>query len=348
MTLERDVEWLLDARQPAVRYRTLTELLRRPDGDREVRAARAAILRRGWAAEILAERTDSDGWADGSSPYRPKYTSTHWKMLVLSDLGVTRDDPKVRDACEFWMRGFAARGGALGGNSTGTPHYCIAANMARALLRFGYGDDARVRRTLDWLVETADPKGGWSCFGHGRNLDSWEAMSAFAAYPRSKWTTEMAACVERAAEFYLGRELHREGARYAPWYRFHYPVHYYYDLLVGLDFLTALGYATDPRLAFAIGTLRAKRRRDGRWNLDAVHPDVEGRLARWMKDHPAQRPIPWSLERPGAPSRMITLQARLVLSRLTPEGSAGLPGSGAPSTDRPRPAVTPRVRPGQP
>ena len=62
----------------------------------------------------------------------------------------------------------------------------------------------------------------------------------------------MTECVERAAEFYLDRELHRQGARYDPWYRFHDPVHYYYDLLVGLDLLTALGFGSDPRLRYAL------------------------------------------------------------------------------------------------
>jgi hypothetical protein len=43
--------------------------------------------------------------------------------------------------------------------------------------------------------------------------------------------------VELGAEFYL--ELHKQGAHYPPWYRFHYPPDYY-DFLVGLDFMTAL------------------------------------------------------------------------------------------------------------
>jgi hypothetical protein len=188
--------------------------------------------------------------------------------------------------------------------------------MARALIRFGYEDDPRVRRTLEWLVEIANPKGGWSCVVLGRNLDSWEALSAFAVYPRSKWTAGMKSCVEKGAEFYLERELHRQGSRYAPWYRFHYPAHYYYDLLVGLDFMTALGYASDPRLRFALRILRNKQRSDGRWILDALHPDVEGSVGRWYRKHPKQRPIPWGLETPGKPSKMITFNALQVLARV--------------------------------
>ncbi|MCI4336429.1 MAG: hypothetical protein L3K17_04435 [Thermoplasmata archaeon] len=313
------IDWLLEEDQPAIRYRTLTELLGRTAADLEVRQAHSRIPHHGWAAEILAERQPSGLWADGASQYTPKYTSTHWRMLVLSDLGLTRTDPTIRVVCERWMKGFAAKNGGLGGNSQGTPHYCVGANMARALIRFGYADHPAVRRTLEWLVETADPKGGWSCFGSGRNLDSWEALSAFAVYPRSKWTPAMESCVQRGVEFFLERQLHRQGARYEPWYRFHYPAHYYYDILVGLDFVSALGYGTDPRLEFALDLLRKKRRRDGRWNLDAVHPDAEGAVEAWFRAHPRQRPTPFGLEAPGNPSKMITLLALRILARAEPD-----------------------------
>jgi hypothetical protein len=53
----------------------------------------------------------------------------------------------------------------------------------------------------------------------------------------------MKLALQKRAEFFLERELHKRAGRYEPWYRFGYPVHYYYDLLVGLDFMTALGSA---------------------------------------------------------------------------------------------------------
>jgi len=310
----RTIRWLLEEDQPSVRYRTLTELLGRSPEDPEVRTAQRRIASTGWAADILARRTPGAGWSDGSSPYQPKYVSTNWMMLVLSDLGVTRADPAVRDACEYWMERMAAKDGGLGGNSKGTPHYCVSANMARAVTRLGYADDPRVRRTLDWLVETAHPRGGWSCWGPSRNLDSWEAMSAFAAYPRSKWTSAMRECVAKGAEFFLSRELHHQGSRYAPWYRTHYPVHYYYDLLVGLDFMTALGYGADPRMRYAVDWLRARRRADGAWNLDAVHPDVGPAMRRYMTTHPNDLRIPFALETVGRPSKIVTLTALKALA----------------------------------
>jgi GNAT superfamily N-acetyltransferase len=320
MTNRRVLDWLLAEDQPAIRYRALTELLGRRASDPEVREARRQIPAVGWAAEILAERRPEGWWVDGKSLYTPKYTATNWRMIVLSDLGLSRDVPAVRESCELWMERFALEGGGVGGNSKGKGHHCVVGNMTRALIRLGYVDDRRIRRSLEWLVETAHPNGGWSCFADywpGRNLDSWEGLSAFAVYPRARWTGPMQRCVERAAEFFLDRELHRQGARYPPWYRTHYPVHYYYDLLVGLDLLTSLGYGDDPRLRFAVNWLARKRRSDGRWNLDAVHPDAGGAVGRWYRAHPSRRPIAWSLERPGSPSKMVTLLALKVQARVS-------------------------------
>ncbi|EQD38047.1 nitrogenase subunit NifH (ATPase)-like protein, partial [mine drainage metagenome] len=156
------LDWLLDPAQPAVRFRALRELLGRPANDPEVASARADIPKRGWAADLLAER-DPGGWWGAKTPlYRPKYVSTHWKMLVLADLGVSRSWPTVERSCEFWMDGFPLRGGGVGGNSKGTGHLCVVGNMARALLRMGYVDDPRIARSMEWLAAAADPKGGWS------------------------------------------------------------------------------------------------------------------------------------------------------------------------------------------
>jgi hypothetical protein len=316
VTSTKVLDWLLEPEQPAVRYRTLVELLGWPASDPRVRAAKAAIPKRGWAADLLAKRGTDGGWTIDRSLYLPKYLSTNWNMLVLSDLGLTKEDPGIAEASEHWFEGFRLEGGGLGGNSTGKGHLCVVGNITRGAIRLGYADDPRVRRSLDWLVENASPLGGWSCWGSGRNLDSWEGLSAFAAYPQERWTDRDREVVAKACEFFLQRELHRQGTRYAPWFRFHYPIHYYYDLLVGLDLLTSLGHGADPRIDFAVDVLRKKRRRDGRWNLDANHPDVEGPVARWFADHPSQRPTPLVLEAAGRPSKMVTLTALKVLARV--------------------------------
>jgi hypothetical protein len=309
------LRWLLEEEQPAMRYLSLTQLLDNPEEDPAVRGARALIARQGWAADLLSEQRPGGWWASEGSSYSPKYISTNWVLLVLADLGLTKDDDaRIASACERWIGRFAKKDGGFGADTWSKSHLCTTGNMARALVHFGYAGHPQVRSAFEWLVEAQTKSGGWTCFGGGSGmLDSWEPMSAFAVYPREKWSDGMREAVERGAEFYLGREMHKQGASYGPWYRFHYPHHYYYDLLVGLDFMSALGYGGDKRLEFALSLLKEKRREDGRWDLDAVHPDVEGSVAGWYAKKP---PTALALEAAGRPSKMITFLARRVLKRL--------------------------------
>lgn len=317
------IDWLLEENQPSMRYLALTELLGRSEKDSEVKSARKNVTNIGWAKDILEKQDPRGYWIRERNLYNPKYVSTNWMLLILSDLGLTKKEPRIDKACQIWIKRFATKDGGFnpGGGKRG--HLCITGNTARALAKFGYVDHPKVRRAFQWFVKNQSKLGGWSCWnfgGHsGRNLDSWEPLSAFAVYPRQKWNRSMKLAVEKGAEFFLERELHKQGDHYEPWYRFHYPVHYYYDLLVGLDFMTALGYSSDKRLEHAISVLKKKRRSDGGWNLDAIQPDVEGSLAEWYKNHPKDFPIPFALEKPGEPSKMITLNAVKVLKRIGEE-----------------------------
>jgi hypothetical protein len=305
--MESVLEWLLQEDQPSIRYLALTELLDKPQNDPDVKSAAAKLPEIGWGAEILSKQDPGGWWVAEGSLYRPKYLATNWMLLTLSDLGLTRADPRINTACELWIRRFAKSDGGFGTDNMRKSELCLVGNTARALVKFGYEDHPKVRSAFRWLVREQKENGGWHCWGKKGVISAWEGMSAFAAYPKQKWTRSLNRAVERGAEFYLKRELHKEGKRYDPWYRFHFPEHYYYDLLVGLDFLTALCYGSDKRLSYAVDLLKQKRRPDGKWNLDAVHPDG----TRYSRP-----PTPFSPEQVGEPSKMITLKALRVLKRI--------------------------------
>ncbi len=302
--------------QPSVRYFALTELLGRGEDDPEVRSARRQIPRTGWAADLLATQK-ADGFWEAHTPRTvrewvnflrfPPFRSTIWQGTVLADLGLTSADPRIRKLAECVFRYNLALSSPL---NLYTEEVCIVGNVARMLIRFGYRDDRRVRKLLDWMLEDQREDGGWNCAaGAPGTLDAWEALSAFAAIPKPQRSAKVDRAVARGAEFFLARKLVHEGPPYAPWLRLHYPTHYYYDVLVGLDVLTQLGYGGDRRLGPALEVLAKKRRRDGRWALDRIHPDElprgGGRTVR-----------PLALERAGAPSEWITLTALRVRARV--------------------------------
>ncbi len=317
MKKDRALDWLLKEDQPSVRLQALTLLLERPVNDPEVKAARRMLTQKGWVADMMAKQHPGGWWLEKENLYRPKYLSTNWMLLTLSALGLSRSDQRIRRACELWIERFSKSDGGFGVDNAKAGELCLVGNTARALVKFGYADHPKVKSAFRWLVEHQKPNGGWHCWGRNGVIDAWEGMSAFAALPRQKWTRGVKRAVEEGAEFYLERELHRQGGRYGPWYRFHFPNHYYYDLLVGLDFMTALGFGGDRRLRYAVSLLKEKRRPDGRWNLDAVHPDVEGSLVKWYGEAvKTGRMTPFALEKVGRPSKMITLRAMTVMKRL--------------------------------
>jgi len=77
--------------------------------------------------------------------------------------------------------------------------------------------------------------------------------------------------------------------------------------------ITTLGFADDRRLAPALKILKDKRRPDGTWSLDRVHPDLGpgAGFSFFVK-----KVKPFTLEAPGKPSKWITLTALRVLKRV--------------------------------
>jgi hypothetical protein len=305
---QKVIDWLLEDDQPAVRYFTLTDLLARRPDELEVRDAFAGIPKRGWAFDILRSQKRDGNWQSRDSLYRPKYTATNWMSLILSDFGLTKENERVRKAADLFFKEWLA---IPSGRNIFNDEVCIVGNAARMLTRFGYSDDFRVRKLFDRLVEDQKEDGGWHCFeSSSGTLDCWEALAAFSALPKSKRTRGIKNSIARGVEFYLERRLFNEGdKKYLPWFRFHYPIHYYYDVLVGLDVITRLGYGDDKRLKPALRVLNKKRQSNGTWLLDKAHPDLGSGAKYTLR----KKVTPVPLEKPGKSSKWITLTALRVL-----------------------------------
>ena len=305
------IDWLLEENQPCIRYYTLVELLERGKSDQEVRESYSNISRRGWAASILNSQNQEGHWQSKRSLYLPKYTATNWMALILSDLGLTKENKQVTKTADLFFKQWLTLPSTT---NIFNDEVCIVGNTARMLTRFGYEDDVRVRKLFDRLIEDQKEDGGWHCFESSKGtLDCWEALAAFAALPKSKQTRRIKNSIHRGAEFYLQRKLLEDGEKgYLPWLRFHYPTHYYYDILVGLDVISRLGYGEDKRLQTALQILNEKRQKNGTWLLEKLQPDlVPG------SQYSLRRKItPFALEKVGRSSKWITLTALRVLKRV--------------------------------
>jgi len=306
--------WLLDG-DPAIRWQVLRDLTgAAPD---EVAAERARVAREGWGARLLAAR-DPDGlWAGGAcfpagyrggGPGQP-WTATMHSLQTLGLLGLDPASPEAREAVDLVAR--HARWEHAGQRYfDGEVEPCINGRTVETGALFGVDVSGVVDRLLG--EQLAD--GGWNCEAeNGSVRSSFDTtmcvLEGLLAYERAAGTTDGAradavrAARLRGEEYLLARRLLRRlstGEVVDPAYLdLAFPFYWHYDVLRALDHLRAAGSPPDPRTAEAVAHVRSRRRDDGRWALDRVHPgDVHLTLEGGA----------------GEPSRWVTLRALRVLA----------------------------------
>src|SRR2546430_1897927 len=199
--------WLLakDA-DPSVRLRVLRDLLDRPGDDPEVVRAQKEIGRKGWAARILREQHPLGQWStSGTSAvelYRPKYVATNWRLLVLSDMGLTKKHPGIAKGMDLLVRRRFLPSGELGRLGS---EVCITGNAVRMRLRFG--NDPRMRPALDRIEKMRNRDGTWNLDAHHPDSEDPNYQFQGPFYPLglevagrpSRWITTTALTVLRRA-----------------------------------------------------------------------------------------------------------------------------------------------------
>ncbi len=327
------LQWLLelDADNPGVRYFALTDLEDRPADDAQVQEARRQVMSDGPIPTILEAQEPDGHWAEAGPGYRPKYRSTVWSLIMLSQLGADGSDPRVRRAGEHILRHAIDGNGAF--SMTGTPSGaipCLAGNLSAALIDLGYLGDERLHGALEWLAKAVTGQGfatsdetdaalrylksgtcgpGFCCSGNNQLPCAWGAvktMLALSKLPDEYRTPLIRDAIETGIEFLLSRDPavadYPMGYSTKPsrsWFRFGFPVFYVTDVLQNLEVLTSFGYGSDSRLAAAIDLLLEKQDEQGRWKMEYTY---NGKT--WV-----------DIEEKGKPSKWVTLRALRVLKR---------------------------------
>ncbi|WP_424358823.1 nitrogen fixation protein NifH [Methanocella sp. MCL-LM] len=298
------IEWLLELSEPSVRYFTLRDLLDRPEDDPEVRAAKADIMVRGPAVSILSkqqpdggfttpEMVEAYGYEVAKTGYQPKKNSI-WQLLTLAQLGVDREDARVKRLCEHVLaNNYHPDRKVIGINLVRkeglefAPLPCFTANMIWSLSTLGYHDDYRVQDSIQWLLQHQRFDDGdfrapdeWPyrgkkdrCYGRHTCFSSvTRSLKAMTTIPEARRTGEVDAFVEKAVDFVLMHRLYRRN--HSDWEpirpefkMFTFPVLHYDDVIEIVDTLQSLGVrheAVDEGLQYILN----RQKPDGRWKLD--------------------------------------------------------------------------------
>jgi hypothetical protein len=264
--------WLLEKRDPAVRAATLRQVMDRSPRDGEWREAQSRAMASPPISTIL-HRQNAEGRWNGGQMYAPKYTGSHWSMLLLSEYGVDGSDPRVRLAARRILEDLAAGKAGMGwvlDRDHGAS--CFTANVIRYVSAAGFGADPRVEPLVQRLVRDAK-KFDAACWINDDQPCAWgyaRLVWGLAALPEPARTREVERAIRRGVEFLLTYRPER-GDYPAPygqshlWRQLSFPLFYQADVLFVLRALDAADALDDARAQSSIAWLLARQDERGRW-----------------------------------------------------------------------------------
>jgi hypothetical protein len=306
-------EWLLEPEDPSVRFWTLRDLEGRAPDHPEVKEAQDALMESPPVRAILEAQKPEGHWVHREDMYLPKYRATTHSLLILAELGARRTAAIERGLEHIFE--FQRDSGhfltslpktAKGRASVVKDGCCLDANVLYYMSHFGYLDDPRVVRLLDFIVgyHSAE-EAGWKCrafpidpdavFPVNCYMGAAKTLRALSTISPEKGSPEIEAIIGREVENVLENGIYRylrnpDGTRKdkAGWKRFGFPLFYQSDVLEVLDVLTRLG-VRDGRMEDSVRLVLEAQGDDGRWPLKHtfngkmwVDVDVKHQPSKWI------------------------------------------------------------------
>lgn len=306
--------WLLEEDNPSVRYWTLKQLLDKPEDDPEVLRAKQRIMETGPVPDILQKQQEPDYLKSYPRFYTSKYKGLVWSLIVLAELGADAT-PSIKEQCEYLLAasqenldgGFSMNTAVkTGGGRINEVIPCLTGNMVWNLIRFGYLEDPRLQKGIDWLTrylrfndgteeDPQDPPYDRNdiCWGsHSCHMGIVKALKAFSMIPEKNRTQAVKETIGRAAEFMLVHHVYKRShnlnrASKPGWKKFGFPLMYQTDVLEVLDILSDLG-VKDYRLHDALDLVVSKQDSQGRWHLENTYNSDRLLIPLGQKDEPSK------------------------------------------------------------
>jgi hypothetical protein len=291
--------WLLEKKDPGVRYLALRDLCELDEGDPELITARELAHREGPIAAILAEMNPDGYWIEPGSGYYPKYRGTVWSVISLAQLGASVvSDDRIGQAGRYLLDQALSPGGQFSTNKapSGTAD-CLQGNLCAALIDLGI-EDPRMEAAYEWMARSVTGDGVapmedkhtpvryyagkcgplFACGANNKLSCAWggvKVMLAFSKMPINYCTPVIGDAIKKGIDFFLGSDPataeYPNGWSEKPsgnWWKFGFPVFYVTDLLQLVEAMVRLGYGDDERLQNALNLILNKQDSGGRWALE--------------------------------------------------------------------------------
>ena len=303
------INWLL-AGDPAIRYLAHRDLLHAPS--EQCKALQARLEEEGICARLLGCQRENGHW--GLYYYQPKWTSTHYTLLLLKDIGT----PPTLDACrgivQRMFKECALPNGSMNLSKYEHPSDTCVDGMVLNYAAYFCPEEPRLKNLADHIISEQKPDGGftWNMSSeHGdphTTICALEGLAQFASGCGQEHARPAEEAIRNGVQFLLCNDFFLGGAD--PRFRkLTYPGRYRYDVLRALELFARYKIPYDTRMQSAI-----------KW-LDIKQPEEGGAFP---LEHTHTGNIHFSLEEAGKPSRFITWKALFVLTAFGREAGVQL------------------------
>jgi len=309
------VDWLLDG-EPFLKYRTLIDLLDRPEKDKDVGVAKDSISRHRLIKQIFDKQNKDGYWGTPKDIYTwwPKKDTTFWVLGILADFGLKRDNKNIARACEYVFSTQLPEGG-FGWAPPPTPGDCFTGILTESLAKCGYVSDPRLEKAYQWLAGRQRLDGGFWCKNTGQpgGPREKEPSCAFGTLCvlgalTQNYKFKTSTIVKKSAGFLFKCWENRGKIKYAGhdsqigqgWEKLKYPFTDY-RILKYLDVLSQLEFAKkDRRINSIMDFLIGKGDEKGRFYPESIHKVWSG----------------FDFGQKILPSRWISLLAYIIVKRM--------------------------------
>jgi hypothetical protein len=316
---QKTIEWLLEKKDPGVRYLALRDIKHLNEADQELIAARKAAHTAGPIATILDSMQPESYWVEPGPGYKNKYRSSVWSVITLAQLGARmEEDKRLALACNYLIKNSLTRYGqfSMSGAPSGTID-CLQGNVCWALITLGCRD-SRLERAFDWMARSVTGEGiavledkkaeiryyagkcgpNFACGANYKLPCAWGAVKVMLGLnvcPDEWITPTTKKAIKTGKDFLLGVDpatadypSGETGKPSQSWWKLGFPVFYVTDVLQIGEALSALGCGNDPRLKNLIDLILKKQAENARWKMEY---DLAGKT--WVDYGPKKQPNKW-------------------------------------------------------
>ncbi len=302
------INWLLESPTASIRYQTMREILDLPADHSDCVAEYKAIQSSGPVPAVLNQQVENGRWKYPQHYYTPKYTSTHWTLMLLEELLCDPEEPRFQAAVEFMLSASQKefKKYAQDQNSGWT---CLWGNIIRYCVYGGKLADPRLQFMIDLTAKSLHSekcKCDWNwqmpcVWGAARSI--WGLISI----PETDRSATVDLAIQSGLEFVLenvnliieNQSSTVEKKTHSVWDKLNFPLFYQADVLFVLRLLYQIDQLDHPLAEKLINWVESKQKPNGRW----------------LGSSPFRQRTYKELGGPEETSRWVTLQATSILKK---------------------------------